>query len=81
MKLNIIVKKIGILIALVFVMGAIAQSALNLNKAELGEVQWRDRRYFHWFNKYYGARCRSRWPDLGDPRPCSRREAEREHPA
>jgi hypothetical protein len=47
---------------------------------ELGQVQWRDRRYFHWFNKYHRARSRSRWPDLGDPRPCSRREAGREHP-
>ena len=47
---------------------------------ELGQVQWRDRRYFHWFNKYHRARRRSRWPDLGDPRPCSRREAGREHP-
>jgi hypothetical protein len=42
---------------------------------ELGQVQWRDRRYSHWFSKYHGARRRSRWPDLGDPGPCSRREA------
>ena len=42
--------------------------------SELGQVQWRDGRYSHWFNKYYGARHRSCWPDLGDPGPCSRRK-------
>src|SRR5262245_5038817 len=47
---------------------------------ELGQVQWRDRRYSHWFGKYHGANRRSSWTDLGDPRPCGRREAGREHP-
>ena len=47
---------------------------------EPGQVQWRGRRYSHWFSKYHGANRRSRWPDLSDPRPCSRREAGRKDP-
>ena len=47
----------------------------------LGQLQWRDRRYPHWFSKYHRARHRSRWPDLGDSGPCSRRGPGREDPS
>ena len=56
----------------IFVMVAIAQSALAQNLVRftggIGVIP-------HWFSKYHGARRRSRWPDLGDPGPCNRREA------
>jgi hypothetical protein len=48
--------------------------------AELGRVQWRDRRYYHWFSRYQRVWRRSRWPDLGDPGPSSRSEGGRPHP-
>ena len=66
---------------LVFVMVAMAQSAPTRPGPELGQVQWRDRRYSHWFSEYHRAKRHSRWSDLGDPGPCRRREAGREYPS
>ena len=76
MKLSIIVKKISMLIALAFVMGASAQSALAQGLVRfsggIGDITT--------VQQILPCEVSSRWPDLGDPRPFSRREAGREHP-
>jgi hypothetical protein len=75
-KRSIIVKKIGMLFAVVSVLGTMAQLA----RAQTLVASVERLRYYHWFSRYSRVWRPSRWPDLGDPGPSSRSEGGRGYP-